>query len=309
MAPQISALMKASGHPETVGYLADLRYPSGLHARDCWGFDELTDAQIEELIGKTRCIYATDPGGEFERVPAEIDIHGKGTGIISAAYAAQLMQMQSQGKIIAQRIVLGSIERRDDHGFALTHERGTVVPLTLAARLHAQELGWNDALTVEAGRQVLSRMLRESLRGQRLHRHAVKTMTGGAKKGKTIAGHNLVLAPHPRLLERIRAAGQPVDTIMEIAARRALEKMERRIGAKIIAVAATHLQDSSGIRPHLHIRMSGYDSLGRYIKLFDRKGGGGGSGARGSGRCLLQPEVERQVEKIIERWEPRSRKD
>jgi hypothetical protein len=131
-------------------------------------------------------------------------------------------------------------------------------------------------------------------------------MTGGAKKGKTIAGHNLVLAPHPLLLERIRAAGQPVDTIMEIAARRALEKLERKIGAKIVAVAATHIQDSDSIRPHLHIRATAYDSLGRYIKLFDRKVGGAGA-AGGGGRCLLQPEVERQIVKIIERWNPRER--
>lgn len=308
MAPQISALMKATGHPATLDQLADLRYPSGLNARDLWGVSELTAAQIEELIGKTRCIHASDPGGEFARVPAEITSDGKRTGRISPAYAAHLLEMQRQGKIIAQRIVLGATERRDDHGFRLAHERGTVVPLTLQARLHAQELGWNDSLSVEAGRLVLSRMLRATLRGQRLTRRAVKSITSPKKTGRTIAGHNLVLAPHPKLLERIRAAGQCVDTIMEIAARRALEKLERKIGAKITAVAATHLQDSSGIRPHLHIRMSAYDSNGKYIKLFDRKGGSGGAGG-GGGRCILQPEVERQVQKIIERWEPRSRKD
>ena len=307
MAPQILSLMKASGHPETVDYLADLRYPSGLNARDCWGLSRLTSDGITGLIGKTRCIYAADLRGQFERVPAET-IDGKGTGRISAAYAARLLEMQAQGKIIAQRIVLGAIERRDDHGYPLAHERGTVVPLTLEARLRAQELGWSESLPLEAGRKVLSRMLRESLRGQRLHRRAVKTMTGSKKKGKTIAGHNLVLAPHPRLLERIRAAGQPVDIVMEIAARRAVEKMERRISAKIIAVAATHIQDSDSIRPHLHVRMSAYATDGKYIPLFAAKGGGGGSGAAGGGgRCLLQPEVEKQIVKIIERWEPRER--
>lgn len=308
MAPQISAIMKASGHPETVAYLADLRYPSGLNARDFWGFSKLTSAQIEGLIGKPRCIFAADPGEDFERVPAEIGMDGKGTGRISSAYAARLVEMQAQGKIIAQRIVLGSTERRDDHGYPLAHERGTVVPVTLEARLHAQELGWNETLPVEAGRLLLSRMLRESIRPHVLTRRAVKGMTGGKKKGKTIAGHNLVLAPAPHLLQRIRAAGQCVDTVMEIAARRSLEKLERQIGAKITAVAATHIEDSSGVRPHLHIRMSAYDSNGNYISLFSRKGGGGGSGAAGGGgRCLLQPEVERQIVKIIERWNPRER--
>jgi hypothetical protein len=300
--------MKVTGHGETIAQVTDYRYLSA-NARDRWGISPLTSDGIKALEGKTRCIYGADPGGEFERVPAEIDIDGKGTGLISPAYVARLLEMQSQGKIIAQRIVLGPMELCDDHGFTLAHERSLVVPLTLEARLRAQELSWNEALPAAAGRLILSRMMREAIKPHVLIRRAVKGMTGGKKKGKTIAGHNLVLAPHPRLLQRIRAAGQCVDTIMEIAARRAIEKMERRIGAKIVAVAATHIEDSSGVRPHLHIRMSAYATDGKYIPLFDRKGGGGGSGAAGGGggRCLLQPEVERQIVKIIERWEPRER--
>ena len=301
MAPQIGTILKVTSHGVEGD---DLRYVSGLDARDAWGNSVLTSDDITGLIGKTRCIYAADPGGEFTRVPAET-IDGKGTGRISAAYAARLLQMQSQGKIIAQRIVLGPTERRDDHGFALAHERGTVVPVTLAARLHAQELGWSESLSVKEGRLILSRLLRENIRGQQLRRHAVKTMTSSKKVGRSIAVHNLVLAPHPLLLARIRATSQPVDIIMEVAARRALEKLERKIGAKITAVAATHLQDSTGIRPHLHVRMCANDSLGRYIKLFNRSAAGAAGG--GGGRCILQDEVERQVSRIIERWEPRER--
>jgi len=298
MAPQISAILKVTGHGEEGD---DLRYMSGLKSRDLWGFSPLTRDGIRGLVGKKRRIFVADPGGKFERLPAERLPTRKRTGIISAAYAARLEEMQSQGKIIAQRIVLGPMERRDDHGYQLAQERGTVIPLTLEALLRAKELGWSESLSVEAGRSILSRLMREGIRGLRLHRHAVKTITTTKKAGKTIASHNLVLAPHPRLLERIRRAGQSVDAVMEVAARRALEKMERQLGAKITALAATHLQDSTSIRPHLHLRLIAYDSNGKYLRLFDRQ--------TGSGRCMLQPEVERQIVRIIERWEPRSRRD
>jgi hypothetical protein len=79
--------------------------------------------------------------------------------------------------------------------------------------------------------------------------------------------------------------------------------MERKRGAQIIAVCSTHLQDSSGIRPHLHLRMSAYDSAGKYISLFNRK-----NGSSSGGRCVMQAEIERETIRTIERWDqPRER--
>jgi hypothetical protein len=295
-------ITKATGHVETARRASDLRYLDETESRGRWGFRELSAEEIKDLVGKNRRIFIAADGGKIERLPAEVRSDRKRTGTISEAYAAQLEEMQREGKNIYERVVLGRMELKDDHGFALARERGAVVPLTWAARVEAQELGWDESLSAEAGRPILSRLMRDSIHSHRLTRRAVKTMTGEEKTGKTIAAHNLVVAPHPRLLERIRRAGQPVDAALETAARRAVEKMERSIGAKITAVASTHLQDSSGVRPHLHVRMVSHDSEGKYIALFNRKGGGSGGG-----RCLLQPEVERQIEKIIERWEPRGR--
>ena len=319
MAPQISAIAIVTGHTSTIDQATDLRYPSEIEAHDNWIFSLLTATERQQLEGKHRRIFAAKPKGKITRVPAQRipvrDADGvlreRGTGTITKEYLADLDAMEAQGYNIYQRVVVGKKVLVDNHGYNLSAPRGTINPSTLATRLHAQELGWSPSLSPKAGRLILSRVMRESIRGNRLHRHAVKTITSTKKVGKPITAHNLVLAPAPYLLERIRHSGQCVDTVMEIAARRALEKLERKIKAKITAVCSTHLQDSSGVRPHLHIRMSAYDSLGRYIKLFDRKGGGGGggSGARGSGRCLLQPEMERQIIKIVERWEPLSRKD
>jgi len=295
-------ITKATGHVTSVHRAADLRYMSEVESRGRWGFRELTAPEIKALVGKNRRIFVAEPSGKIERLPAEVCSNGKRTGAISADYAEQMERLPAEGKTLFERVVLGQVELRDDHGYTLARERGAVVPLTWAARVSAQELGWQESLSASAGRPFLSRLMRDSIRGNRLTRRAVKSMTGDEKMGKTIAAHNLTVAPHPRLLEKIRRAGQPVDTILETAARRAVEKMERSIGAKIVAVCSTHLQDSSGVRPHLHIRMVSHDSAGKYIALFNRKGGGSGGG-----RCLLQPEVEKQIEKIIERWEPRGR--
>ena len=154
MAPQVGAILKVTGHGDDQA--DDLRYVSGLNARDLWGFSPLTRDGIQGLVGKKRRIFVADPGGRFERLPAEILPTHKRTGIISAAYAARLDEMQAQGKIVAQRIVLGPTELRDDHGYQIAHERGMVVPLTLEALLRAKELDWSESLSVEAGRSILS---------------------------------------------------------------------------------------------------------------------------------------------------------
>jgi hypothetical protein len=215
--------------------------------------------------------------------------------------AARAQEMQRHGKMICERVVIGIKPLVHDHGFKLARPRGTVAPLSWTAQLRAQEMGWTASVPAAVGRPILSRVLRDSIRPHLLIHRAVKTMTGGKKVGRAIAAHNLVVAPSPAILAQIKRAGQSVDKILETAARRALEKMERKIGGRITAMASTHLQDSTGIRPHLHVRLSAYDSNGKYIRLFDRAGGSGG------GRCILQPEIERQIRTIIERWEPRKR--
>jgi hypothetical protein len=312
MVLRISAILKVTGHAGTIAQAGDLRYPSELEAHDNWQFSLLTATERQQLKGKNRRIFAARPKEKIARVPAQRvlvrDAAGvlrqRGTGTITQQYLTQLDALEAQGYHLYQRIVVGRKVLVDNHGFKLSAPRGTINPATFATRIHAQELGWTSSLSPKQGRLILSRVMRESIRGHDLTHRAVRTMTMTSKKkvSRPIAAHNLVLAPAPYILERIRRAGQPVDAVMEMAARRAMEKMERRIGAKITAICSTHLQDSTGIRPHLHLRLGAYDSLGRYIKLFDRKGGGGGGG-----RCLLQPEVERQIVKIIERCEPRER--
>ena len=113
-----------------------------------------------------------------------------------------------------------------------------------------------------------------------------------------VYAHNIVVAPHPSVLQMIKENGIPVDTVLELAARRSIEVLERKVGAKIFAIAGVHLEDSSSVRPHLHIRMAAYDSKGRYIGLFDRK-----KGSRGGNRMCLQEEIERQIIRQISRRE------
>jgi hypothetical protein len=312
MAPP-SIITKVTGHVATAALAGDLRYLDETSSRGDWQFQLLTAEEISDLIGKNRKLFIADPGGPIIRIPAEIlpsldrngVMHGRATGTISSAYAARMAGLRTMGKKIYERVVIGIKPLENDHGFHLARPRGTVAPLTWTAQLRAQEMGWTASAPTAAGRPILSHVLRDSIRPNLLVRRTVKTMTGGKKVGRAVAAHNLVVAPSLAILAQIKRAGQPVDQLLETAARRALEKMERKIGGKITAVASTHLQDSTGIRPHLHVRLSAYDSNGKYIRLFDRAGGGGGGS--GGGRCILQPEIERQIRTMIERWEPRKR--
>jgi hypothetical protein len=306
MAPP-AVITKLTGHPFDAD---DLRYLDERQSRGNWQFRRLGEQEIRQLVGKNRRIFISDTGGEIVRLAPETQqrrgkdgiLRERKTGKISGAYADRLLTLQAQGKQVYERVVVGIKKLTDDHGYVLAHERGTLLPATWTTRLWAQELNWNPALKPAAAMQILARVIRESIKPHRLIRRAVKSITSRKKVARTIVAHNLVIAPHPRLLAQIRRAGQPVDAMLEVAARRALEKMERKIGGKIVAVCSTHLEDSTTIRPHLHVRMSAYTTSGKYIRLFDRKAGGAGGN-----RCLLQPEVERQVKILIDRSELRGR--
>lgn len=298
-------ITKVTGHVGSMARAGDLRYLSEIISRGHWHFSLVKPEQVRELIGKNRCIYAADPNGLILRVaPETLPASHNHTGTISQAYAAQLEEMQAQGKQIYQRVrVVTDAEKLQEATiYPLGREHGAVAPLSWKAQVSAQEMGWTAALPAAAGRPILSRMLRDSIKSHHSSRRAVKTMTGSKKVAREIVAHNLVVAPHPRVLAQIRRAGLAVDHVLEAAARRVIEKMERKRRAQIIAVCSTHMLDSSGVRPHLHIRMDAHDSAGKYIRLFGGKGGGGGGG-----RCILQDDIERQILKTIERERSRER--
>ena len=302
MSPPI-VITKVTGHLEKIALAGDLRYLDETSSRGNWQFTPLTAEQLQKLIGRNRCIFAADPKGAPVRVPPEtLPGSNKHTGTISQNYAAQLEEMQRQGKQIYQRVrvIADAEELQKTTSYPLAREHGAVVPLSWKAQVRAQEMSWTAALPAAlpaaAGRPILARMLRDAIRSHGSSRHAVKTMTGGKKTARMIVAHNLVVAPHPRVLAQILRAGLAVDQVLEKAARRVIEKMERKRRAQIIAVCSTHLRDSSGIRPHLHLRMAAHDTAGKYIRLFDGKGGGGGGG-----RCIMQNDIERQIIRTIER--------
>lgn len=305
-----AVITKATGHLETIALAGDTRYLCEIESHGNWQFIPLTPEQIEDLIGKNRRLFEADPGGPIIRVePETILTRGRNgvmrrrrTGKISTEYARKVEQLQAQGKTIYQRIVTGTKALDPDHGYTLARPRGTVVPLTWTARLQAQERGWKEAMPIADGRKLLGRILRDSIKPHAPIRRAIRTITSEKKVGRSIVAHNLVVAPHPRILKQILRAGQPVDKVLETAARRAIEKIERRMKGKITAVCSTHLEDSTTVRPHLHVRLSAYDSNGNYVRLFDRKAGGGGGG-----RCVLQDDIEREIKIIIERDQPRER--
>jgi hypothetical protein len=307
MAPP-AVIVKVTGHIEKIAQAGDLRYLDERQARGNWQFVPL--AGINEVIGKKRKLFMADPGGPIVRIPAEIistvDRHGVmrscGTGIISAAHAAGLEQLRVQGKTLFQRIVVGIQELRHDHGYVLARPRGTIVPLTWTTQLQAAERGWTPTMPAPAGMTILGDLVRDTIRSNGSTRRAVKTMTSSKKVGRDVVAHSLVVAPNLGVLDAIRRAGQPVDIVLETAARRVLEKMERQRGAKIVAVASTHLQDSTRFRPHLHIRVCVCDSKGEPIAVFNNKTGGSGGGP-----CILQDDIERHILRTIERDRPRER--
>lgn len=305
-----AVIVKVTGHIEKIELAGDLRYLSEKDSRSNWQFTPLTPEQIKELVGKNRCLFAADPGGPIIRVGPEITLtpgrngvmRRRRTGKISPEYAHGLEQLHAHGKTIFQRIVIGVKTLNPDHGYQLARPRGTVVPLTWTAQVRAQERSWKETMPIASGRKLLGQVVRDSIRPHAPIRRAVKTITSGKKVGRSMIAHNLTVAPHPRLLQQIRRARQQVDKVLETAARRALEKIERRMKGKIVAVASTHLEDSTNIRPHLHVRLVAYDSSGDYIALFNGKGGGGGGG-----RCILQDDIEREIKILIERGRPPER--
>jgi hypothetical protein len=308
----LAVITPVTGHPANAHQAGKLPYLNETIARCRWDDDLTTASERRQLLGKNRCMYAARPGGPPVRVPAQIlRVTGadgitreKGTGTITEEYLNHLDEMEAQGYQIYQRIVVGPQVLRHDHGYVLAKPRGTIMPASWRTRLQAREMGWTPDMPGSAAMKILACVIRKAIRSHRSIRRAVKTRTSAKKVSKNIVAHNLAIAPHPRILEQIRRAGQPVDQVLELIARRAIERMERKRGAQITAVCSTHLQDSKGFRPHLHIRMVATDSRGEPIALFNRKTGGSGGGP-----CILQAEIERDLLRIIEieRDRPRER--
>jgi hypothetical protein len=150
--------------------------------------------------------------------------------------------------------------------------------------------------------KICSLVTRAKLRSLDPTRLRKQRFSGSSDHGKPVYAHNLVVAPSPSLLRRIFAQKLPVDDVLERAARRGIEQLERRIKGKIYAFAGLHMEGASSVRPHLHVRLIAYDSNGKYVPLFDRK-----AGSRKGGRVIFQHEVERQIKRFIERTELRER--
>jgi hypothetical protein len=216
---ELFALTKVTGHPESVAALGDLDYMSEPTSRGNWQFDLLTATERHQLLGKSRRIFAARPDGKITRVPAAtVQIRGadgitrqRRTGTISEFYLAHLDELEAQGFQLYQRIVVGIKSLVHDHGYHLARPRGIILPLTWKAQVLAQELEWTADLPTRAGMSILGRVLRDSARPHVLVKHTVKTMTGKGKVARTIAGHNLVVAPSPTVLARIRTAGLPAN--------------------------------------------------------------------------------------------------
>lgn len=300
----MNALLKKTGTMTTAHRAGDGRYLSELLARADRQFEAITAPDVDAMIGHAwRIFQATAEGKMVQRPPevvgqrqgrtAAVPIH---SGIISPSYAAALKTDLASGTRLFVRKIVGVKALTPESSFHLQFARGEVRPLTYTAKVRASELGWGDRLSLPEKLSICGKVVRAALRHQSLRRRTIKTAAGMRKTAQTVAAHNLVLCPSPIVLTDMRAKSLPVDLIMEVAARRALEQYERKKGVKLTAICSTHLEDSSGFRPHLHIRLVAYDSSGKYVPIFDRE-----CGQAGGSRCIFEEEMQRQFDREIER--------
>jgi len=181
-------------------------------------------------------------------------------------------------------------------------KRGEVFPLTYTARLDCLKLGWKEEKSIAAKARICRQVMRAALHALQPSQVWRQHVRGSKGDCLPVYAHNLVVAPSPSVLKSIRDKKMPIDDILEVAARRAIEQMERKTKAKIYAFAGLHMEDSTSVRPHLHVRLCAYTNAGKYIALFDRKRGS----ARGN-RVIFQDEAERQIHRLINRTELRER--
>jgi hypothetical protein len=300
----MNALLKKTGTMTTAHRAGDGRYLSELLARADRQFEAITVPDVDAMIGHAwRIFQATAEGKMVQRSPevvgqrqgraGAIPIH---SGIISPGYAAVLTADIDSGACLFVRKIVGIKALALETPFYHKFPRGDVRPLTYTAKLTALEFRWTDELSQAEKLSICGKVVRAALRHQPLRRQTVKTAAGIRKTAQTVAAHNLVLCPSPIVLAELRTKSLPVDLVMEVAARRALERYERKKGVKLTAICSTHLEDSTGFRPHLHIRLVAYDSNGKYVPIFDRA-----CGQTGGNRCIFEEEMQRQFDREIER--------
>jgi hypothetical protein len=300
----MKGLLITTGTLTSIHRAGDLAYFSETRERSDYHFEPIIDcAQVDALIGNAWQVYQETLSGRVIRRAAEvIEIRQAASGrtlirsgIVSYKYAVGLKDDLQQGKKLFIRKFGGVKQLNLAPPYRIQNPRGDIRPLTYAAKLRALELGWSELLSLSERMRICGKVIRWKLRQQPLRRQAVKSAQG-LRAGQTVAAHNLVFCPAPAVLRDVHARGLPVDAILETAARRALETYERKSGVKLFAVCSTHLEDSQGFRPHLHVRLVAYDSSGKYVPLFDRK-----NGYSGGNRCIFEHEMVRQFEREIER--------
>ena len=265
-----AVIVKVTGHVGTAKLAGDLVSWMKL-SRGNWQDEPLTLEQVPRPHREKPPHLCRHPDGPILRVPAEIQpqidrhgvMRGQATGKISPQYAYHLQQLQTQGNSRYQKVVIGVRPLNPTHGFNLAQPRGTVVPLSSGHSIKSSGASLESDHAYRRGPEAF---------GQSPARPCPVAPAGSPrseihdrpdKVGRDSFAHNLAVAPHPRLLEQIRRAGQQVEQVMEAAARRVLEKIERRRTGKIIAVCSTHLQGRDNIRPHLHIRVAARDTAGK----------------------------------------------
>ncbi len=268
----------------------------------------LSQESLPDFVGKPIILF-TKIEGILRRIEPEtvlkLSSNGQSksvkTGILSPARLSALMERCERGEelfILRYRPKLNQATTE----FMTRRPHGEVFPLTYSARLECVKSGLKDEQSIADKLKICSTVMRAKLRSIDPCQIRRQNVSGANNGGIPIYAHNLVVAPHPSILARIRAQRLPVDDVLEIAARRSIEAVERKRGAKICAFAGLHLEDSKTIRPHLHVRMAAYDSNGKYVTLFDRK-----KGSRKGNRVIFQDELERQITRLIERIDPRER--
>lgn len=284
----------------------DFRYPSETEPYCASAFVDLSERDVSALKNRPAQIFVRTNGGKLVRIEPESirrqDGEGKSklvrTGIISDAYAAKLIDQIKAGNQLVVRRFQPKGKLKAETGFVTRRTRGDVFPVTYLARLECNKAGLNDGQSIRDKIKICGQVMRGFLKQVRPIARRVKRGIGSERATVSVWAHNVVIAPHPSVLEQIRRQGLPVDDVLELAARRAVEQLERKTGAKIIAFGGVHLEDSTTVRPHLHLRLAAYNTDGRYIALFDRK-----QGSRAGNRVVFQDEIERQILRQIERRE------
>lgn len=269
----------------------------------------LAPDSIQDFVGKPVTLFSKSAGLLRKLEPESrltIDPDGRTrrvkTGILSQEKASLLMKKCESGEELFVLRYRPRATTATTIEYITRREKGEVFPLTHIARLDCLKLGSKEGDSVAVKARICRQVMRSALHPLQPSQVRRQHVRGSKGDCLPVYAHNLVVAPSPSVLKSIRDKRLPVDDILEIAARRAIEWLERKTKAKIWAFAGLHMEDSTSVRPHLHVRLGAYDSNGKYVALFDRK-----RGSAGGNRVIFQDELERQVIRLIERTELRER--